>query len=270
MYEQILKKIYKELESGNRVAFVTLTEVIGSSPGKQGATMAYFKDGSIMGTVGGGMVEHAVIQKCIECLKLGKDMNFEYSLNEDSDSKEVSMKCGGMVKGYIKLFNPKPKLLIIGGGHVGHALYNLSRTLDFHTIILDDREEFANKERFPLADEVYSGSIASIIKDIELTDNTYVVIATRGYDKDIEALREIVDSNVSYIGMIGSLKKWTNLKSELINEGVSESFLKNVYAPVGLNISSDKVEEIAFGILAEILLVKNNGHLSHRKDKKLK
>ncbi len=268
MYEQILKRIYKELEFGNRVAFVTLTEVKGSSPGKQGATMAYFKDGSIMGTVGGGLVEHIVINKCIDCLKTGIDDNFEYSLNEEL--QEVSMKCGGMVKGYIKVFNPKPKLLVIGGGHVGHAIYNLSRTLDFYTIIVDDRCEFANKERFPLADEVYSGTISEIIKGIKLTDNTYVVIATRGYDKDIEALREIIGSEVSYIGMIGSSKKWKNLRDELISEGVSSDLLDNVYAPVGLNISSSQVEEIAFGILAEVLLVKNNGHLSHRRDKKLK
>lgn len=268
MYEKILKRIYKELETGNRVAFVTLTEVIGSSPGKQGATMAYFKDGSIMGTVGGGLIEHEVIKKCSECIKTGEDLNFEYSLNEDS--KEVSMKCGGMVKGYIKLFNPKPKLIIIGGGHVGHAIYNLSETLDFYTILIDDRNEFANKDRFPLANEVHSGCISTIINDIKLSDNTFVVIATRGYDKDLEALREIINKEVAYIGMIGSSKKWKDLKDELLNEGVCNELLDNVYAPIGLNISSNKVEEIAFGILAEILLVKNNGHLSHRKDKKLK
>lgn len=268
MYEEIIKKIYEELERGNRVAMVTLTEVRGSSPGKQGAIMAYFKDGAIMGTVGGGPVEHAVIQKCIETLKTGIDMNFEYSL--DKNSSEVSMKCGGAIKGYIKLFNPKSKLLIVGGGHVGHAIYNLSTTLDFHTIVVDDRSEFANYERFPLANEVYSGNISQILNKIELTDNTYVVIATRGFDKDLEALREIISNNVSYIGMIGSSKKWINLKDELINEGICEELLDRVYAPIGLNISSDKVEEIAFGILAEVLLVKNNGHLSHRKDKKAK
>ncbi|MGL5749153.1 MAG: XdhC family protein [Paraclostridium sp.] len=267
MYEQILKKIYTEVEKGNRVAFVTLTEVKGSSPGKQGANMAFLKDESIMGTVGGGHVEHTIINKCRECLKTGEDSNFEYSLNEDST--EVSMKCGGMVKGYIKVFNPKPKLLIVGGGHVGNAIYNISRSLDFHTIVVDDRIEFANKDRFPLADEVYSGSISNILKDINLSDNTYVVIATRGYDKDLEALREIISTGVAYIGMIGSSKKWNDLKTELSSEGVSIDLLESVYAPVGLNISSNQVEEIAFGILAEVLLVKNNGDLSHRKYKKL-
>lgn len=264
MYEYILKKIYEDLELGNKVCFVTLTEVKGSSPGKQGATMAVFKDGSVIGTIGGGILENVVINKCKERIKTGEDFNFEYSLTEES--LETTMKCGGYVKGYIKVFNPRPKLLIIGGGHIGHSLYNISKSLDFYSIIVDDRAEFANKNRFPDADEVYSGNIKEIINNIHINDNTYVVIATRGYEKDIEALREIINSEVAYIGMIGSSKKWKSLKEELINEGVSNELLNSVYAPVGINISSNNVDEIAFGIMAEILLVKNNGDLSHRRD----
>lgn len=266
MYEYILKKIYEELELGNRVCFVTLTEVKGSSPGKQGATMAVFKDGSVIGTVGGGILENVVINKCRECIKNGEDFNFDYSLTEES--LETTMKCGGYVKGYIKVFKPRPKLLIIGGGHIGYSLYTISKSLDFYSIIVDDRGEFANENRFPHADEVYSGNIKEILNNIHINDNTYVVIATRGYEKDIEALREILNSEVAYIGMIGSCKKWKSLKKELINEGVSKELLDSVYAPVGINISSNTVDEIAFGIMAEILLVKNNGNLSHRRDKR--
>ncbi|MBW4874892.1 MAG: XdhC family protein, partial [Paeniclostridium sp.] len=175
---------------------------------------------------------------------------------------------GGYIKGYIKVFKPKPKILIIGAGHVGSALYKISKTLDFYSIIVDDRDEFANKQRFKDANEVYSGDIGKILQSINLNDNTYVVIATRGYEKDIEALRVIIDKDVSYIGMIGSKKKWRTLQSELLSEGVDENLLNSVYSPVGLNISSNDIDEIAFGIMAEILLVKNKGELSHRKDKK--
>lgn len=129
------------------------------------------------------------------------------------------------------MFKPNPKLLIIGAGHVGNALYNISRNLEFYTIIVDDRKEFENKERFENAYKIYYANVKNILKNINANDNTYVVIATRGYEKDIEALREIIDSNAAYIGMIASSKKWKSLKDEL-------------------------------------LLVKNNGELSHRKDKK--
>lgn len=266
MNEYILKKVYEDLELGNRVCFVTLTDVKGSSPGKQGAVMAVFKDDSVIGTIGGGILENVVINKCRECIKTGEDFNFDYSLTEES--LETTMKCGGYVKGYIKVFKPKPKLLIIGGGHIGHSLYNISKGLDFYSTIVDDRQEFANENRFPDADEVYSGDISEILNKINIDDNTYIVIATRGYEKDIEALREVINSKAAYIGMIGSRKKWKALKEELISEGVEKKVLESIYAPVGINISSSSVSEIAFGIMAEILLVKNNGDLSHRKDKR--
>lgn len=268
MYERMLKRISKELDKGNRVAFATLTEVIGSSPGKNGATLCLFKDDTMMGTVGGGIVEYEVINRCRECLESGKDSLFEHSLVKSSE--ETPMACGGSIKGYIKIFKPRARLLLVGGGHVGLNIYNVAKTLDFHTTIVDDRDEFGNKDRFTDADEVYAGDIKTILNNIRIDENTYVVIATRGYDKDLEALREIIKENPSYIGMIGSRKKWTTLKSQLISEGVEEELLNNVYAPVGLNISSDEVSEIAFGIIAELLLVKNNGDLSHRKYKNLR
>lgn len=268
MHDEILDKINNELKRGNKVAFAMLTQVKGSSPGKAGATLAYFKDKSIMGTVGGGILEYEVISKCEECLGIGQDSLFMHSLNESS--KDTPMQCGGSVCGYIKVFKPKPRLLIVGGGHVGFNIYNVSRTLDFYTIVVDDRQEFANKERFECADEVYSGNISKILNKLKINENTYVVIATRVYEKDLEALREIIKENPSYIGMIGSRKKWETLKTQLIREGIKEDKFNNVYAPVGLNISSNEVNEIAFGIMAELLLVKNKGRLSHRKDTNLR
>lgn len=268
MYELILSKMNEEIHNGNKVVLAIITEVDGSSPGKQGSILAYFSNGSIIGTVGGGILEYDIIKKCKESLENGEDINFDYNLTKNSE--DTPMQCGGKVKGYIKVFKPRPKLLIIGGGHIGYSLYNISNTLDFYTIIVDDREEFANKDRFKNANKVYSGNIESILENINIDENTYVVITTRGYEKDLESLRCIINKKAGYIGMIGSLKKWTTLKSTLINEGVSEKLLNSVYAPVGLNISSNDVNEIAFGIMAELLLVKNKGSLSHRKDNNLR
>lgn len=265
MHNEILDRISNEVKIGNKVAFAMITQVKGSSPGKAGSVLSYFKDGSMLGTVGGGILEYEVINKCKEALESGEDCLFEHSLDESS--KDTPMQCGGSVCGYIKIFNPKPTLLIIGGGHVGFNIYNVSKSLNFHTVIVDDREEFANEVRFKDADEVYFGEINKILNKLKVNENTYVVIATRGYEKDLEALREVINKNPSYIGMIGSTKKWNKLKEVLKDEGVEEEKLNCVYAPVGLNISSNEVNEIAFGIMAELLLVKNNGSLSHRKNK---
>ena len=264
MDEIILKEVYNQVKNGYKVALATITNTIGSTPGKMGATMAVFQDGNTMGSVGGGMIEHQVVNKCEECLKSGLDYNFEYTLN---DTGNIGMQCGGTAFGYIKIFKPKPKLIIIGGGHIGLSLFKIAKTLDFYTIVIDDREEFANANRFENVDEVYSGDIHNIINDIDINDNTYIVIATRNYEGDLVSLRSVINRNPKYIGMIGSMKKWVKVKETLISENIKEEKLKKVYAPIGINISSNSVEEIAFGIMAEILLVKNNGSLTHRKNK---
>lgn len=265
MNQKILDRVNEELKNSKSVAMATITEVKGSSPGKQGAILCAFEDKSIMGTVGGGILEHEIINKCYECLEKGSDSLFDYSLNQSS--QDTPMQCGGSAKGYIKVFKPKPTLLIIGGGHIGYNLYKVSRSLDFHTIIVDDREEYSNKDRFNEADEIYTGDFSTILKDIKVDRNTYIVITTRGYAKDLESLREVINRDAAYIGMIGSFKKWTTLKEELMSEGVEEKILNEVYAPVGINISSNEVNEIAFGIMAELLLVKNKGNLNHKKDR---
>lgn len=264
MDETILKEIYNAVKNGQKVAFATITKTIGSTPGKMGATIGVFENGEITGTVGGGMIEHNVINKCKECLDSGEDYNFEYSLN---DSGNLGMQCGGSAYGYIKIFKPKPKLIIIGGGHIGLALFKIAKNLDFYTVVIDDREEFANNERFENVNEVYNGNISEILKNIHINNNTYIVIATRSYDGDLISLRNVINENPNYIGMIGSKKKWIKVRETLINENTSEEKLNNVFAPVGINISSNNVDEIAFGIMAEILLVKNQGSLTHRKSK---
>ncbi len=262
MDEKILEKIYKEVKKGYKVAFATITKTIGSTPGKQGATMAVFEDGSFDGTVGGGLIEHKVIEKCKECLNSGQDDNFEYTLN---DNGNLSMQCGGTASGYIKVFKPRPKLIIIGGGHIGLALHKIAKNLDFYTIVVDEREDFANTERFVGVDEVYNEDIKNCINQIHVNRDTYIVIATRGYEGDLNSLREVIDKEANYIGMIGSKKKWLKVKETLLSENVELEKLEKVYAPIGLDIASNDVDEIAFGIMAEILLVKNKGNLSHRK-----
>ena len=240
MDEIILKEIYNQVKNGYKVALATITKTIGSTPGKMGATMAVFQNGNTIGSVGGGMIEHKVLNKCVECLKSGEDYNFEYSLN---DNGNLGMQCGGTAFGYIKVFKPKPKLIIIGGGHIGLALFKIAKNLDFYTIVIDDREEFANEQRFENVEEVYSGDIPNIIKNISINDNTYIVIATRGYEGDLISLRSVIDRNPMYIGMIGSMKKWIKVKETLINENINIEKLESVYANQGIKAAKEVKEE---------------------------
>jgi xanthine dehydrogenase accessory factor len=263
MEGKIMLEIAKKIENGEKVALVTITHVNGSSPGKNGNIMAVFSDGSTLGTVGGGELEYQIINSTKEAMKLGENRNFDLKL---TSNEKLDMRCGGNIKGYIKVFENRKKLIIVGGGHLGIELYKLGKFLGFYTVILDDREEFVSRERFELADELLNGDIPTILKNYNLGDKSYVVIVTRGHLQDEEALKSVINRNLPYIGMIGSKKKVTETYEHLKNKGIEKEKLLKIFSPIGLDISTGEPNEIAFAIMAEILKIKNNGSGNHMKE----
>lgn len=252
MEDKILSEIYKKISQGKKAALVMVTEAVGSTPRKSGAMMGVFED-EIIGTIGGGNIEYKVIQNAREFMKTGESREFSYNLTTDD---ELRMNCGGSMKGFIKIFIPSPKLLICGAGHIGQKLFNIGKNLEFDIKIIDDREEL--KKDVP---ELTLGSFDEILKNEEITDNTYIVIATRGHVLDEKVLELVKNRGAKYIGIIGSKRKITNLKENLEK---NSKIRDNIYAHIGLRISNGTPEEIAIEILAEILQVKNNGELVHR------
>jgi xanthine dehydrogenase accessory factor len=265
MEERILKAIFESLTKGHKVALATITDIKGSTPRKKGSLMAVWEDGRIEGSVGGGNIEYAVIEKAINCIKEETDKEFQFELNDEGD---LHMQCGGQAIVYVKIFKPKSKLLIIGAGHIGVELFKLAKILDFYTVIFDDREEFANEKRFEGADEIIVGDIGEKLSQYPVDRSTYIIIVTRGHKCDADALKVTAESEATYIGMIGSKKKTEYVMKNLMSEGISREALKKVYAPIGLNLSSEEPNEIAFGVMSEILLIKNKGSLEHLKDVK--
>lgn len=263
MEQNILRKIYESVNKGDTVALATITYISGSTPGKTGAIMAIWKDGKIEGTVGGGKVEHEIIKKSLECIKYNENSSFEYSLNENG---ELGMRCGGEAKGFIKIFSPETKLIIVGAGHIAFHLHKIAKILNFYTVIIDDRENFANKDRFPNANEIIVEKVDEALNKYPINKNTYIVIVTRGHKDDSLALETVVSKEAAYIGMIGSAHKTSYIMNNLVSKSISTEKLKKVFAPIGLDIACEKPEEIALGILSEILLIKNKGTLNHVKD----
>ncbi len=264
MDDMVLFKIYESLNNGESAALGVITEEIGSSPRKSGSIMAIFKNGNSHGSVGGGNLEFTIIKRAIECLEKKEDCNFEYQLTEE----DLGMQCGGKVKGYIKVFYPRTKLIIVGAGHIGEKLHQLARVLGFYTVVIDDREDYANQKKFKDADEIIVSNIGEALENYKIGKNDYIVIVTRGHASDKDALKAVVLKKPAYIGMIGSLKKSRFIMKELITEGIPIEALKTVHAPIGLNLASNLPEEIALGILSEILIIKNKGTLNHMKDLK--
>lgn len=265
MEDIILKEVYNNIKKGKEIALVTITESLGSTPRKKGSIMAVKEDGDILGSIGGGSIENSIIIEAQKCIKNGENKNFHYKLN---DKGTIGMNCGGEVKGFIKVFSPSKKLIIVGAGHIGREVYKIGNLLGFHTVVVDDRKEYFNDKYFPNVDEIISDNTEEKLKNYKINKNSYIVIASRNEEEDTKALRVVLGKDASYIGMIGSSKKVLKVKNTLLKEGFSKDELEKVYAPIGLNISSEDPVEIAFGILGEILLIKNKGSLEHLKDLK--
>lgn len=261
----VFELVSGSIKNGVPVALVTVLENRGSSPGKQGSVMAVLEDGVTKGSVGGGDLEYTVVRQALERLKTGESGEHHYTLNGKGD---VDMACGGDVRLYIKVFPASDRLLVVGGGHIGASLYKLALGLRFSVIVMDGREEFANRVRFPEAAEVINEEPSEALKKLSLGSNTYIAIATHSHESDEAALRAVIGSDAVYVGMIGSRRKVAGVKERLTKDNYSEEDIDKIYAPMGLDIANVNPEEIALSILSEMLLVKNSGELRHMKDRK--
>lgn len=151
------------------------------------------------------------------------------------------------------------RLLVVGGGHVGQAVGNGAVDLDFDVWVVDDRQQYVSPERFPRAQRLICGPIDQVLPGLEITPHTYCLIVTRGHNHDELALYHLVDRGARYVGMIGSKRKIKLIFDDLRSEGVSPEALTRVYAPLGIDIGSQTVPEIAVSILAELVAHRNLG-----------
>jgi len=159
---------------------------------------------------------------------------------------------------FLELMLPLEHLVIAGAGHIGKALSHLGRLLDFEVTVMDDREEYANSERLPDADHVILKDIGEAMTEIEKSSGTYIVIVTRGHSNDAEALKPCIGSDAAYIGMIGSRAKTSKMHEDFIkNKWATEEQWRKIFTPIGLDICSKTVEEIAISIAAELVMIRN-------------
>lgn len=255
MNEEVFHAVGEALRRGESAALVTIIRTEGSTPQRVGAKMVVFADGRTVGTIGGGCYENDAFWKAREALRTGRSEVVRYELSDDV-AEESGLICGGQMEVYVEPLEAAPHLYLIGGGHVAHHLARAAAAVGFHIHVLDDREKFANRERFPDAAEIAVDSIPAWLERAELTANAYVVILTRGHRYDLDALRALTPRPVRYLGLIGSRAKVARLYGALREEGVDPERLAHVHAPVGLAIGAVTPQEIAISILAELIAVK--------------
>ena len=255
MSEEVFKAVTETLSRGNSAALVTIIRTEGSTPQRVGAKMLVFADGRTVGTIGGGGYENDAFWKARKSLETRRSQVVRYELADDI-AEESGLICGGQMEVYIEPLDAAAHLYLIGAGHVSYHLAQAASQVNFKIHVLDDREKFANQERFPNATEITVDDIPSWLTSATFQNNAYVVILTRGHTHDLDALRALVPRDLRYLGLIGSRAKVARLYSALQEESISLDTLTQVHAPVGLDIGAVSPQEIAISILAELIAVK--------------
>src|SRR3954451_1311194 len=256
MNEEVLPAAAAALERGEPAALVTIVRSTGSTPQRTGAKMLVYADGRIVGTIGGGCYENEAAGKARGAIASGKPALVKYDLNDDF-VQESGLICGGQMDVYIDPIAPAPSLYVIGAGHVGFHLARAAAEAGFRIHIVDDREKFANAERFPMADSVVVEDIAAWLHRADLPSSAYVVVVTRGHTHDLDALRALAARELRYLGMIGSRAKTARVFDALESEGLPVPCLDRVHAPIGLDIGAVTPAEIAISILAEMIAIRH-------------
>jgi xanthine dehydrogenase accessory factor len=256
MDREVFAAVAAALERGEPAALVTIVSATGSTPQRVGAKMLVFEDGRIVGTIGGGCYENDAFWKAREAIERRKPQLVHYELSDDF-AQETGLICGGQMDVYIEPIEPSPELYIVGAGHVAFHLARLADEVGFRVHVIDDREKFANRERFPGAVEVVADDIPAWLSRTSLPPHAYAVIVTRGHTNDLAALRALAPRDLRYLGLIGSRAKIARIYDALSSDELPADALKHVHAPIGLDIGAVTPQEIAVSILAELIAVKH-------------
>ncbi len=247
--DALVEELIKVKSEGAGAVLITVVESDGVD-GLDSGAKCLVRDGRIvLGSVSDPALEQRIVREAAE--RLAEERSRLLSLETDS---------GGQADVFFEVMPSPPKLIVVGAGHIAVPLVKMAKLMDYHVVVVDDRILFANRERFPEADEVVVGDMAETVKDMDITPTTYVVLITRGHKYDEPCLRELLDRPAKYIGMIGSKRRikacFERFKEE---EQISEELISRVYAPIGLDIATETPEEIALGILGEIIKVRRGG-----------
>jgi xanthine dehydrogenase accessory factor len=256
-----MPSIYAALSEVERdqgtAALCTVVTSQGSTPRHVGSKMLVYPDGRFIGTVGGGDLEHRVLDEAWIAMADGQSRLLKYNMSDPSRGDPGV--CGGQVEVFVEPILPPALIVVIGAGHVGKAVVHLAKWLGFRVAVSDDRPEFCSPESAPGADAYYPVEMGQLPGQLELTPRSYVVITSRGSSVDAAGLPALLATRAAYIGVIGSRRRWATTVKALKEKGVPDEQIRRVHSPMGLELNAETPEEIAVSILAEVLMIRDRG-----------
>lgn len=256
---EFYSELQKAYNTNQSFVLCTVIETIGSSPGKVGQKMIVHRDGSIVGTIGGGINENRTREAALDLFKTGGStlINFDMT-NEDVYGGEPV--CGGEARVLIELQNSEPKMIVFGAGHIGKILANMARLCRFRVTIADERPEFASEANFSEDVRVICKPYEEAVVEAEIDENSFVVVATPGHVKDREVIEFVLPYKYSYLGLVGSFKKSAAFKAALKDKGFDLKKVDELFTPIGISLGSTTPEEISIEIMSQIVAFRN-GHI---------
>lgn len=270
-----LNTLYEDLiklkNAGEACMMVTVIENTGNTPVVVGKKMLVGENGAAFGTVGGGALEYFAREKCKALIKQQQSILEKYLLDEGNiieDLKTLPMACGGSVSLFYEYIGPQAYVYIFGAGHVGQALTNVLKTMNFYVTLIDDRQEVY--DGLKLYDRKVLSSYSDFLEKEGLKENSYVIICTPSHKYDYNVMNKIIELNLNpkYMGMLCSKEKLNTFLKKTYEKFGRDIELSNFYAPIGLDIGGSSPEEIAISITSELLAIIYNkdGH-KHMSDK---
>lgn len=251
----IYEEVVRLRRLGQKCALATIVQVNGSIPSYESAKLLVREDGSLFGTIGGGCVEAEVWNAARDVMATERARHMNFSLGQDA-AYDNGLICGGQLSVFIEPVVPQPRLFIFGAGHISKSISKVATLAGFDTVVIDNREAFANRDRFPDASEVFAEEYEEVFPKLNIRDTSYLVIVTRGHRDDMRVLRWAVGTNAKYIAMIGSKRKTIGVVKELEKEGIARSAFERVSAPMGLEIGAITPEEISISVVSEMIAVR--------------
>jgi xanthine dehydrogenase accessory factor len=249
----VFEAVLTAQREGRPAALVTVVQTQGSVPRQPGSKMLVWPDGNIVGTVGGGEVETYALQEALDVMQSGQPRLVSYNLAvQESGSPDVG---GGTVRLFVEPLLPPPTVAVIGCGHVGKAVAELAKWMEFRVVVSDDRSGYATPEQIPGMDGYLEAPPDELAGGLNITPWTYIVVVTRGLAVDKDLLPALLATGAPYIGLIGSRRRWTMTAEALSAQGVSQDDLARIHTPIGLALNAETPKEIALSILAEIVTV---------------
>jgi xanthine dehydrogenase accessory factor len=242
----LLTELLKSIDERRSVAMATVVKATGDYAPALGRRALVWLDRDPLGSLNLGALEACALAAATEALTQRRPQMLTY----EEDQVEL----------FVEVQRRPPTLIIVGAGHVAQPLATLGKLIDFEVAVIDDRPQYANKKRFPQADQVIAAPFRSTLHNWPIDADTFIVLVTRGHSHDVECLLEVIDSPARYIGMIGSKRRVQAVFDLLEQEqGIPREKFDRIYAPIGLDIGAESPAEIGVCIIAEIVKMYRGG-----------